>query len=223
MESLHDDVAQSDESIRAAYDEVATTYASLIRGTDPEDPVDLAMLAHFVRALPAEPVVLDAGCGTGRMMPVLARLAGPGCQVEGIDLSDSMVRRAGRDHPGFSLSVGSLRTLPYAGGVFDGVLSWYSTIHSGDADLRGMMGEMRRVLRPGGLLLLAFQSGHGTVDASGAYRNLGHDVELRRRLRTADEMSALMDGAGIDEVARLVRAPVGVERDPQAIIVGTRT
>ena len=46
------------------------------------------MVEHFVSLLPGERRVLDAGCGAGRMMPVLAA---HGCRVEGVDLSPEMV------------------------------------------------------------------------------------------------------------------------------------
>ena len=66
--------------MRLAYDEVADTYADHFRSTEPELPVELAMIEHFASLLPGDRRVLDAGCGAGRMLPLLAAL---GCQVEG--------------------------------------------------------------------------------------------------------------------------------------------
>ncbi len=88
--------------MRLAYDEVADTYADQFRSTEPELPVELAMLEHFVSLLPGERRVLDAGCGAGRMLPVLAGL---GCLVEGVDLSPELVRRCRPDHAAFSSQV----------------------------------------------------------------------------------------------------------------------
>ena len=75
----------------SAYDEVADSYADHFRSTEPEQPVELAVVAHFASLLPGRREVLDAGCGAGRMMPLLAGL---GCAVTGMDLSPGMVRRA---------------------------------------------------------------------------------------------------------------------------------
>ncbi|WP_238154415.1 class I SAM-dependent methyltransferase [Ornithinimicrobium sufpigmenti] len=140
----------------STYDVVADVYADHFKGTEAEQPLELAMIEHFAALLPRPRLVLDAGCGAGRMMP---HLAAYGCEVQGVDLPVGMIRRAQRDHPGFVTTVGSLTKLKYRDSSFDGVFSWYSTIHSPDEDLELMVGEFRRVLRPGGYLLLAFQCG----------------------------------------------------------------
>lgn len=58
---------------RAAYTTVAASYDQLVVGTDFEDALDLAMIDHFLarvgKGRGAE--LLDAGCGTGRMLPHL--------------------------------------------------------------------------------------------------------------------------------------------------------
>jgi SAM-dependent methyltransferase len=204
-------------SVRRAYDEVADTYADHFRSTEPELPVELAMIEHFASLLTGERRVLDAGCGAGRMMPVLATL---GCRVQGIDLSPNMIRRSRRDHGSYPSQVGSLTELPFADGSFDGVFSWYSTIHSPDADLPRIFGEARRVLRPSGLVLVAFQVGHGVQDVSENYRRHGHDIVfLERYRRTPEALAEALALAGLTEVARLVRAAAGTERDPQAVLI----
>jgi SAM-dependent methyltransferase len=199
-----------------AYDQVADTYADRFPSTEPELRVELAMVEHFASLLAGERRVLDAGCGAGRMMPVLAAL---GCRVEGIDLSPEMVRRSRRDHSGFPAQVGSITDVPYPGNCFDGVVSWYSTIHTNDADLPRVMSEARRVLRPGGLLLIAFQSGSGVRDVSDSYRRYGHDIVLRRYNRTPDQIAHAVASAGMTEVARLTRAAAAHERDAQAVLI----
>lgn len=63
-------------------------------------------------------------------------------------------------------------------------------LRSTDAELPHIMSEARRVLRPDGVLLVAFQSGRGVQDASESDRRRGHDIALpattghRRRSRT---------------------------------------
>ncbi|KRE56443.1 class I SAM-dependent methyltransferase [Phycicoccus sp. Soil748] len=208
--------SQDEPAVRSAYDEVADTYADHFRSTEPELPVELAMVEHFASLVGGGRRVLDAGCGAGRMMPVLA---GHGCRVEGVDLSPEMVRRSRRDHAAYPAQVASLADLPFPDDCFDGVFSWYSTIHTPDADLPVVLHELRRVLGPGGLLLAAFQSGHGVRDVSGSYRSHGHDVVLHRWNRTPDEMAQALAVAGMVEVARLERAAAAHERDAQAVLV----
>lgn len=208
---------QDEHGVRLAYDEVADSYADHFRSTEPEEPVDLAMIRHFASLIPGEKRVLDAGCGAGRLLPVLAELA---CDVEGVDLSAGMIRRAQRDHPSFTTRVASLTRLPYPDGSFDGYFSWYSTIHSADRDLPRILDEACRVLRARGVVLVGFQSGHGAHDVSGAYRGRGHDVTLVRYRRTPDQIAQMLAEAGFHEVARLERRPsLPHERDGQAVLI----
>ncbi|HEU4812088.1 MAG TPA: methyltransferase domain-containing protein [Nocardioides sp.] len=209
---------QTEQGVRAAYDEVADSYADHFRSTEPEAPVELAMVEHFASLLSGEKRVLDAGCGAGRLLPVLAELR---CSVEGVDLSPGMISRAQQDHPSFATRVASLTHLPHPDGAFDGYFSWYSTIHSPDEDLPRIFGEAARVLRTGGVILVAFQSGRGTRDLSAAYMRHGHDITLERYNRTPEQVATALAAAGFQEVARLERQPAGAhERDSQGVVIG---
>ncbi|MCT1986054.1 methyltransferase domain-containing protein [Dermacoccus abyssi] len=217
-------MTSKEHGVRAAYDDVADLYAEHFRATEAEQPVDVAMIEHFVSLLTsadgARPRVLDACCGAGRMLPLLARF---GADVEGVDLSPAMIRRAHRDHAQFTTRVGTLTALPHDTASFDGAFSWYSTIHNPDNDLPTMLAELARVTRAGGCVLVAFQAGEGERDASGAYRERGHDIVLTRYLRTPDDMSAALEEVGLEVIARLERPAVGGEREPQAVVIARRT
>lgn len=204
--------------VRKAYDTVAEDYGRQLPDTRAETSLDLAMIDAFAEAVTSgdDPRVLDAGCGTGRISRYLADHR---CSVEGLDLSSNMVAVARRDHPGLPFTVGSLADLPYADGQFAGVMLWYSIIHTPPDGQARIFAEAARVLRPGGYLLVGFQSGEGTRDVSGAYRQFGHDIELRRHLYTVDEVASQVDAAGFRELSRLVRRAQGRERDDQAFLL----
>lgn len=187
----------------ATYDVVADTYADHLSGTEPEASIDLAMIEHFVTLLPPSPQVLDAGCGAGRLLPYLAER---GCALTGIDLSEQMIRRARLDHPSHPTTVGSLTALPYADASFDGVVAWYSMIHSPDDQVAVTLAGARRVLRPGGSVLVASQTGEGMRDVADAYRRLSHDVELMRWGRSVAVMRGLLEEAGFAVTAVMERA-----------------
>lgn len=119
----------------------------------------------------------------------------------------------------WSTPVGSVTDLPYPDDQFAGVMLWYSIIHTRPAGQARILAEAARVLRPAGHLLVGFQSGQGTRDASGAYRQFGHEIELQRHLYTADELSSYIEAVGLREVCRLVRRAQGKERDDQAIML----
>lgn len=206
-------------SVKDAYDTVAEDYATHIPDTRVEAPLDLAMVDAFIAAVGDEDdaTVLDAGCGAGRMSRYVADR---GVAVQGIDLSPGMVSMARRDHPDLTFSVASLSALPFPRRSFAGVLLWYSTIHTPLDEQPGIYAEVARVLRPGGYVLVGFQSGEGAEDVGPAYRKFGHEIELHRHLATADQVSWLMEGVGLVEVSRLTRQRQPHERNSQSIILG---
>ncbi|MCE1180416.1 MAG: methyltransferase domain-containing protein [Micrococcales bacterium] len=211
---------EADETLtRAAYDTVADVYADRFTATEPEQAVELAMIDHFCALLGEPRRVLDAGCGAGRMLPYLAAR---GCRPEGIDLSSQMVRRAATDHPEFPCAVGSLTAIGFPDDTFDGVFSWYSTIHNPDDDLDRILAEMVRVLRPGGHLLVAFQVGEGVRRVGQGFAAAGYDVVMHRYHRSTDDIATRLRSHGLEIVARLERAPVDPEPDPQAVVIGRR-
>ena len=203
--------------VKAVYDEVADEYADHFPSTEPEQQIELAMVAHFASLLPeTSRDVLDAGSGAGRMLPVLADA---GCRAVGIDLSERMIRRAQQDHPDFETRVGSITALSFPDDSFDGIFLWYSTIQTLNETLGTVFAEARRVLRSEGHVLVSFQAGEGIREVASGFRRLGHDVELYRRDRTPDHVAADLRTAGFIEVARLVRAPAAGERTSQAVII----
>lgn len=202
--------------VRATYDLVAEDYAGHFPATEPEAAIDLAAIDHFVMLLKdGTRDVLDAGSGTGRMSRYLTAR---GCHVRGVDLSPGMVAVARRDHPDIKTEVGSITVLPFPTDSFDGLFYWYSVIHVPDDELRKVFDEARRVLRPDGVVLVAFQVGEGESEVGAGYRRLGHDVTLIRFHRTVEQVMRLMQTAGFLEAARMVRAPLDEGHD-QAVVI----
>jgi SAM-dependent methyltransferase len=96
--------------------------------------------------------ILDAGCGSG---PLAAALRGKGALVTGFDVSAAMVdlarQRLGDDA---DLHVADLAApLPFADAEFDDVVA--SLVLHYLEDWAGPLGELRRVLKPGGRLILS--------------------------------------------------------------------
>jgi SAM-dependent methyltransferase len=207
---------------RSSYDAVAADYAERFRDELAHKPLDRAMLAAFaelVQAAAAGPVA-DVGCGTGR---VTALLAGLGLQVSGIDLSPQMVATARREHPGLRFEVGSMLALDLPDGALGGVLAWYSTIHVPDDRLPDAFAEFRRVLAPGGYVLLGFQAGDEPLRMSEA---LGHPISLDFHRRQPHQIAALLGRAGLDACARVLREPDSgpefPERTQQAFVLARK-
>jgi SAM-dependent methyltransferase len=111
-----------------------------------------AALAVLDRALDGQTPVelLDAGCGTGGTTLALERFG----RVTGVDLAEAALACANlRDLRG-QLAQASIQELPFPSERFDVVTSFEVVYHLGVADDRRALAELRRVLRPRGLLLL---------------------------------------------------------------------
>jgi len=93
---------------------------------------------------------LDAACGTGRHA---AHLVALGHEVLGVDLTPEMLERAASNVPGAQFREGDLLALPVTPQRFDVVVCGLPLSHVGD--LRAGVAELRRVLRPGGQLVIS--------------------------------------------------------------------
>lgn len=202
--------------MRAAYDVVAGVYAELLPDTRAEAPGDLAMLDDLIARVGPGGRVLDGGCGTGR---ITSLLAGNGLSVQGLDLSPGMLAKARAARPDLPFVAGSLAALPYADDTLDGVVLWYSIIHTDPGRHGTLLHEVARVLRPGGVVVVGFQVGEGARDSGAAYAEHGLDVRLVRHRLDPDRVSAALAEAGLREVDRMVRGPQGRERDDQAVVL----
>ncbi len=104
--------------------------------------------------------ILD--CGAGSPIPPLAIFAEQGMEAHGIDISGPRLEqsRAFRERSGLALALaaGDMRQLPYGNEVFDYVYEHFSMCHLTKADTAVAVGEMRRVLRPGGSAFLGVVS-----------------------------------------------------------------
>jgi len=109
--------------------------------------------AYLLPHLSVGSSVLDIGCGPGTITADLALLVAPG-EVVGLDASAEVIAQAaatvGADHPNVRFEVGDLFALAYDDASFDVVHAHQVLQHL--ADPVAALVELRRVLRPGGIL-----------------------------------------------------------------------
>jgi len=102
--------------------------------------------------------VLDVGCGTGTLAIATKRRVGPTGKVIGIDASTEVITRARAKAAKAAIDVdfraAAAEALPFSDEGFDAVLSTTVLHCLPDAVRRLSIGEMIRVLKPGGRLLL---------------------------------------------------------------------
>ena len=126
---------------------------------DDLEPPDLELRRSFALAgIEPSDRVLDLGCGAGDLTADLRPAAG---SIVGVDVAEAALRRARARHPDLTfLLAGIDGELPLQDNAFDVV--WSSEVIEHVADTARWMSEVRRVLRPGGRLLLTTPS-HGRL------------------------------------------------------------
>jgi SAM-dependent methyltransferase len=95
--------------------------------------------------------VLDAPCGHGR---IANRLAAAGMKVTGVDITGHFLEKAREAGSDVDYRLGDMRDLP-VDGPFEAAISWFTSFgYFDDEENQRVLAEYRRVLRPGGKLLL---------------------------------------------------------------------
>jgi len=108
---------------------------------------------HFRSALKTDLFDEAMGCG---LVPLLMERADA---VHGIDLAAEMVERASASNPQLRASVGDVRRLNFADGSFELIISNSTLDHFQQAeDIERSLVELRRVLAPGGLMLVTLDN-----------------------------------------------------------------
>jgi ubiquinone/menaquinone biosynthesis C-methylase UbiE len=79
--------------------------------------------------------------------------------VIGVDLSAQMIEQARQLNPGLEFKQGNMLALEAADGAWAGIAAFYSIIHIPREEVVTALHELKRVLQPGGWLLVAFHLG----------------------------------------------------------------
>lgn len=143
--------------------------------------------------------VLDIACGTGTLLAEIARLgAGTKARLAGVDLSLGMLAQARPKLDPRSLVVaGDARRLPFRTAAFAVAVSVSALHHWGDPG--AVLQEARRVLQPGGRLVLTDWCGDRWVERLRAAFHRRHDHAGLRVYRSS-ELAALLTDAGFHDV-----------------------
>lgn len=144
----------TDASIAAAYDARAAEYIDIAGSIEQMDASDRRLIGAWRDATPGR--LLDAGCGPGHW----TRFLHDGDrEVVGVDLSARFLATARERYPELPFEQSSLATLAFDDAAIDGILAWYSLIHTPPAVLPEILAEFARVLVPGGSVLVGFFDG----------------------------------------------------------------
>lgn len=182
---MHQDPVRSEFTFQS--ESFARTFAADPGGT----------LAALLDVTPAEPSSrwLDVACGPGIVARALAERVG---SVVGIDLTEAMVERARADAeaagiPNAAFEAGDGTAMDLGDDAFDGALTRLSVHHVPVPER--MLSEMRRVVRPGGWVLVADHVTDDDADAAAWHEQI---ERLRDPSHWACQTPARMRALGAD-------------------------
>jgi ubiquinone/menaquinone biosynthesis C-methylase UbiE len=188
-------------SIRESYDSVARTYAAHLASELSGKPLDRHLLNRFAEEVRGRGLVADLGCGPGH---VARYLHDQDVTMIGIDLSPQMIEEARRLNPELEFKVGDMRKLSLPDASFVGVIAFYSIVHLAPDELPAIMAELRRVLMPGGLILVAFHIGRDVVHVDELF---GEPVNLDFRFYVPADVIDALRATGLVVIEQVEREP----------------
>jgi SAM-dependent methyltransferase len=188
-------------NVRDSYDSAAEAYAQHLASELVQKPLDRHLLNRFAEATHGRGVVADIGCGPGH---VARYLRDQGVTVVGIDLSPAMIACAVRLNPGMDFRVGDMHDLDLPPSSLAGLIAFYAIVHAEPHELSVIMRELRRVLAPGGLALVAFHAGSEIVHVDDLF---GARVNLDFRFHAPGDVISAMRAASFAVIEHAEREP----------------
>jgi SAM-dependent methyltransferase len=189
------------QDTQRSYDQVASEYAERYKNEMDDKPFDRDCLDRLAREAGELGPICDMGCGPGQIARYLYR---QGVSTLGVDLSPNMVAEAQRLNPGIPFHQGDMLALPDADNSWGGIAAFYCIIHIPREQIVNALREMKRVLKPGGILLVTFHMGQQIEHIEEWWEK---SVYLDFAFHLPNEMEAWLREAGFDLLETLVREP----------------
>jgi len=170
--------------------------------------------------------VLDVGCGSGQFIEMLMQSLGSFESITGIDVDDIVLGEARSKFSAeiFNFIRASSQSLPFEDASFDFV-SISKALHHMEDD-RQTLGEMKRVLKPGGYFLISEMIRDGLSDTQQShllYHHLRSEIDQllgisHHNTYMRSDMLDLIDSVGLDDLSLYDYTPPGPDpKDPENI------
>ena len=188
-------------STQTSYDQVAAEYAEKFKDEMDDKPFDRDCLDRLAREVGDLGPICDMGCGPGQ---IARYLHSNGVKTLGVDLSPRMIAEAQRLNPDIHFHQGDMLSLPDADNSWGGIAAFYCIIHIPRERIVAALREMKRVLKPGGVLLVTFHIGEEIKHLDQWWEK---PVNLDFAFYLPEEMEAWLKEAGYELEETLVREP----------------
>jgi SAM-dependent methyltransferase len=198
------------QSIRDNYDRLADEYARHVFHELVKKPFDRRLLNRFAAEVGHFGEICDMGCGPGH---IARYLRDAGKTVFGLDLSPRMIEQARQLNPDIPFREGNMLALDLPSAELAGIAAFYAIVNIPKESLPLVFREMERVLRPGGLLLLAFHMGEETLQPNELW---GQAVSMDFFLFPPSTIRHYVEAAGLAIEEVLEREPYAPEVEYQS-------
>ena len=186
---------------QTSYDQVAVEYAEKFKDEMDYKPFDRDCLDRLAREVGKLGPICDLGCGPGQIARYLHR---QGVDTLGVDLSPRMVAEAQRLNPEIHFHQGDMISLPDEDNSWGGLAAFYCILHIPREQIVSALREMKRVLKPGGVLLMTFHIGDEVKHLDEWWEK---PVNLDFAFFQPEEMRIWLKEAGYELEETLVRDP----------------
>jgi SAM-dependent methyltransferase len=173
---------------KTSYDQVAADYAEKFKDEMDDKPFDRDCLDRLAREVGNLGPICDMGCGPGQIARYLHR--------QGVE--------AQRLNPEIPFHQGDMLSLSDADHSWGGIAAFYCIIHIPRNQVVDALREMKRVLKPGGVLLVTFHIGQEIKHLDEWWEK---SVNLDFAFYETEEMETWLEEAGYEIEETLVREP----------------
>ena len=158
-----EELRQIHEKARQSYNLAAEKYYEYFKDEMKQKEYDRKFLDEFSNHFGSKSVICDVGCGPGH---ITRYVHDKGLNVFGADISEKCVEVARRENPGMRFQVMDIADLDLGDGSVDGIISFYSIIHTPKRFQPMLFSEFNRVLKIGGRICVVVKKGNteGYVD-----------------------------------------------------------
>lgn len=166
---------------------------------------DRVILDKFASNFGSASIICDMGCGPGH---ITRYLFDKGLSIFGIDISEKCIAVARRENPKIRFQVMDMARLDMADESIDGILAFYSIVHTPKRSMNILFREFRRVLRKDGKILIVVKKGstEGYVDELVGFKTRLYFVNF-----TEEELQTYFQTSGFELISIETRQPYDFE------------
>lgn len=197
-------------AIQKSYDGIADEYARHLYSELDNKPLDRELLTRLAARVKGKGAICDMGCGPGH---IARYLRDAGTNVFGLDLSPRMIEEARRLNPEISFRQGNMLALDLPDASLAGIAAFYAIVNLPREALPRVFREMARVLKPDGLLLLAFHIGDETLQPGALW---GRPVSMDFYFFPPHAIQRNLEAAGLVVEEVIERGPYAPEVEHQS-------